>query len=116
MDARTIDNLEQADTSAETRQCFARWRDIVRPGIYRQSGGRWKKCQESKFLRIEKRVIEEQLQQAIRNIEDRRQQKQAGDFNRKVEGKNEQWTGESRRQTRAFNKKSPILKTTTNSN
>ena len=40
MDARTIDNLEAADPSAETRQLIARWGDIVKPGIYRQSGGR----------------------------------------------------------------------------
>ena len=43
MDARTIDNLEQADKPAETRYLIARWRDIVKPGVHRQSGGRWKK-------------------------------------------------------------------------
>ena len=43
MDARTIDNLEQADKSAETRYLIARWRDIVKLGVYRQSSGRWKK-------------------------------------------------------------------------
>ena len=80
IDPRTIDNLEQADPSAETSHLIARWRDIVKPGIYRQSGGRWKQFHEPKFLRNEKRVIEEQLQQAIRNIEDRRQQEQAGGF------------------------------------
>ena len=40
MDACTIDNLELADPSAETRNLIARWRDIVKPGVYRMSGGR----------------------------------------------------------------------------
>ena len=42
MDALTIDNLERTDPSAETRNLIARWRDIVKPGVYRMSGGRWK--------------------------------------------------------------------------
>ena len=42
MDAHTIDNLERSDSSAETRNLIARWRDIVKPGVYRMSGGRWK--------------------------------------------------------------------------
>ena len=40
MDARTIYNLELADPSAETRNLIARWRDIVKPGVYRMSGGK----------------------------------------------------------------------------
>ena len=35
MDARTIDNLELTDPSAETKNLIARWRDIVEPGVYR---------------------------------------------------------------------------------
>ena len=66
MDARPIDKLEMADPSAESRNLTARWRDIVKPGVYRMSGGRWKKCHEPRFLRNERR-IEEQLQIAIRN-------------------------------------------------
>ena len=65
MDARTIDNLEAADPSAETRQLIARWRDIVKPGIHRQSGGRWKKYHEPKFFRNERKIMEERLQLAI---------------------------------------------------
>ena len=42
MDAHTIDNLERNDPSAETRNLIARWRDIVKPGVHRISGGRWK--------------------------------------------------------------------------
>ena len=80
MVARTIDNLERADNSAETRNLIAKWRDIVKPGVYRQSGGRWKKYHEPKFLRNERRVIEEQLQQAIKNVENRNQQEPAGGF------------------------------------
>ena len=85
MDARTIDNLERADNSAETRYLIARWRDIVKPGVYRQPGGRWKKYHEPKILRNERRVIEKQLQQAIRNVENQSQQEPAGEFNRKPE-------------------------------
>ena len=91
MDARTIDNLEQADKSAETRYLIARWRDIVKPGVYRQSGGRWKKYHEPKFLRNERRVIEEQLQQAIRNIENQSQQEPTGGFQPETR-RQEQWT------------------------
>ena len=91
MDARTIDNLEQADLSLETKHFVARWREIVKPGIYRRSGGRWKKYQEPKFLRNERLVIEEQFQQAIRNTEDRRQQEQAGGFQPQSRAQ-EKWT------------------------
>ena len=83
MDDRTIDNLEIADLSAENRQLIVRWRDIVKPGIYRQSGGRWKKYNEPKFLRNERKIIEEQLQLDIENFP-RQQQPQ--------ERRNEKWT------------------------
>ena len=33
MDARTIDNLEPVESSAETRHLITSWRDIVKPGI-----------------------------------------------------------------------------------
>ena len=59
MDARTIDSLELADLSAETRNLIARWRDIVKPGVYRQSNGRWKENHEPRFLGKERRIIEE---------------------------------------------------------
>ena len=91
MDAETIDNLERADNSAGTRYLIARWRDIVKPGVYRQSGGRWKKYHEPKFLRNERRVIEEQLQQAIRNVENQNQQEPAGGFQPETR-RQEQWT------------------------
>ena len=39
MDARTIDNLESADSSPETTELIQRWRNIVKPGIYRLTGG-----------------------------------------------------------------------------
>ena len=69
-DARAIDNfLEIADSSAETRNLIARWKEIVKPGIFRQSGCRWKTYYEPRFLRNERRIIEEQLQQTIRNVE-----------------------------------------------
>ena len=39
MDARTIDNLEATDSSPETTELIQQWRDIVKPGIYRLTGG-----------------------------------------------------------------------------
>ena len=72
MDARTIDNFELADPSTkESRNLIARWQDIVKPGVYRQSGIRWEKYHEPRFLRNERRIIEEQLQISIKNIENR---------------------------------------------
>ena len=55
MDARTIDNLEAADSSPETTELIQRWRNIVKPGIYRLTGRKWKKYHEPKFLRIERK-------------------------------------------------------------
>ena len=91
MDARTIDNLEAADPSAETRQQIAQWRDIVKPGNYRQSGGRWKKYHEPKFLRNERKIIEERLQLAIQNLPGQQQQQQPQGF-QPQQRLNEQWT------------------------
>ena len=91
MDARTIDNLEAADPSAETRQLIARWRDIVKPGIHRQSGGRWKKYHEPKFLRNERKTIEERLQLAIQNLPGQQQQQQQPQGFQPQQRLNEQW-------------------------
>ena len=66
MDARTIDNLEAVDSSPETTELIQRWRNIVKPGIYRLTGGKWKKYHEPKFLRNERKVIEERLQQIMK--------------------------------------------------
>ena len=49
MDARTIDNLEATDSSPETTELIQRWRDIVKPGIYRLTGGKWKKIPRTKI-------------------------------------------------------------------
>ena len=43
MEAQTINNLELADSFAKTRNLIDRWQDIVKPVVYRQSGGLWKK-------------------------------------------------------------------------
>ena len=59
MDARTIDQTAATDSSVETTELKQRWRDIVKPGIYRLTGGKWKKYHEPKFLRNERKVIEE---------------------------------------------------------
>ena len=90
MDATTVNNLEIADPSAETRNLIARWRDIVKPGIYRQYGGYWKKYHKPKFLRNEIRIVEEELQQAIRNLIGENQQLEEG-FHRQTR-RQEQWT------------------------
>ena len=42
MDTKTIDNLEKIDNSQETIDLIERWRNIVKPGIYRLSNGKWK--------------------------------------------------------------------------
>ena len=39
MDARTNDNLEATDSSPETTELIQRWRDIVKPGNCRLTGG-----------------------------------------------------------------------------
>ena len=63
MDAKTIDNLEAIESSQETTELIQRWRDIVKLGIFRMTGGKWKKHHEPKFLRNERKVIGERLQQ-----------------------------------------------------
>ena len=78
MNAKNINNLEIADSSIETRNLVARWRDIVKPGIYRHSGGRWKKYHESTFFRNERRIMEQQVQQAIGNLVGENQQPEGG--------------------------------------
>ena len=65
MDVRTIEYLETYDSSQETTDLIRRWKGIVKPGIYRMTGGKWKKYHEPKFLRCERKVIEERLQQII---------------------------------------------------
>ena len=90
MEAHTIDNLERTDPSAETINLIARWRDIVKPGVYRMSGGRWKKYHEPRFLRNERKIIEEQLQIAIRNLQNNNPNQPEG-F-QPQERRNEQWT------------------------
>ena len=85
MDAKIIDNLEKIDSSQETTNLIERWRNIVKPGIYQLSNGKWKKYHEPKFLRNEKRVIEEKLTEIIRRLESpavemRNQQQQTNYF------------------------------------
>ena len=63
MDAKTKDSIEANNPSQETTELIQRWRDIVKPGIYRMTGGKWKKYHEPKFLRNERKVIEERLKQ-----------------------------------------------------
>ena len=96
MDVKTIDNLAAVDFSAETNQLIQRWKEIVKPGVYRMTGGKWKKYHEPKFLRNERKVIEERLQQNINTREqsDLRQRigpQHSGGF-QPNSGRSEQWT------------------------
>ena len=96
MDVKTLDNLAAVDFSAETNQLIQRWKEIVKPGIYRMTGGKWKKYHEPKFLRNERKVIDERLQQIINAREQ-------GDLRQRIgpqysggyqpnSGRSEQWT------------------------
>ena len=69
MDIRTIDHIAATDSSAETTELIQQWKDIVKPEIYRLTGRKWKKYHEPKFLRHERKVIEERLQQIMRGRE-----------------------------------------------
>ena len=96
MDAKTIDSIEANNPSQETSELIQRWRDIVKPGIYRMTGGKWKKNHEPKFLLNERKVIEERLQQIFnnQNQEDLRQRigpQQKGGFQPQTR-RTEQWT------------------------
>ena len=96
LDAKTIDSIEANIPSQETTELIQRWRDIVKPGIYRMIGGKWKKDHEPKFLRNERKVIKERLQQIINSQqqEDLRQRigpQQKGDFQPQTR-RAEQWT------------------------
>ena len=57
MDAKTIENIEAKYKRAEITELTTRWKEIVKPGIYRMTGGRWKRYHEPKFLRNVKKVI-----------------------------------------------------------
>ena len=39
MDTRSIDNLEEVDSSAESTDLVHKWREIVKSGTYRMTGG-----------------------------------------------------------------------------
>ena len=96
MDIRTIDHIAATDSSAETTELIQRWKDIVKPGIYRLTGGKWKKYHAPKFLRHERKVIEERLQQIMQGREqsDIRQKigpQQRGGFQPQTR-RSEQWT------------------------
>ena len=47
-DIRTIDHIAATDSSAEATELIQRWKDIVKPGIYRLTGVNWKKYNESR--------------------------------------------------------------------
>ena len=61
MRAKTIENIETKYNSLEITELTTRWKEIVKPGIYRVTGGRWKRYHDLKILRNERKVIEERL-------------------------------------------------------
>ena len=77
MDTITLDHIAAIDSSAETTELIQQWKDIVKPGIYRLTGGKWKKYHETKLLRKERKVIEERLQQIMRG-------RKQGDLRQKI--------------------------------
>ena len=95
MDARTIDNLAAVDSSIEITEQIQHWKDIVKPGIYRLTGGKWKKYHELKVLLNERKVTEKRLQQIMRGREqDLRQRtgpQHSGGFQPQTRW-SEQWT------------------------
>ena len=56
MDANTINEIEPSNPTAETIELLNRWREIVKPGIYRLTEGKWKRYPEPKILRNERKV------------------------------------------------------------
>ena len=67
MEAKTIEKIEATYKSDEITELITRWKEIVKPEIYRMTGGRWKRYHEPKIFHNEKKVIEERLQQLINN-------------------------------------------------
>ena len=67
MDAKMIENIGANYKSAEITKLTTRWSEIVKPGIYRMTGGRWERYHEPKIFRNERKVIEERLQQLTNN-------------------------------------------------
>ena len=59
MNARTIEDLEAIESSAETTELIRRTKEIAKTGIFRMTGEKWKKTMS---LRNERRVIDERLQ------------------------------------------------------
>ena len=51
------------------RNVIQRWRNIVKPGIYRMIGGKWKEHHDQKFFRNERNLFEERLQQIFNGRE-----------------------------------------------
>ena len=97
MDVKTIDNLAAVDFPAQTTQLIQRWKEIVKPGIYRMTGGKCKKTTRTEiFTKREKKLIEERLQQIIKGREqsDLRQRigpQHSGGFQPQTR-RSEQWT------------------------
>ena len=96
MNVKRIENIETKYNSAEITELTTRWKEIVKSGIYRMTGGRWKRYHEPKFLRNERKVIEERLQLLINNWpqEDLRQKigpQNKGGYQPQT-GHSEQWT------------------------
>ena len=96
MDAKTIENIETNYSSAKKTKLTTRWKEIVKPGIYRMTGGRWRRYHEPKFFRKERKIFEERLQLLINNWPQEDLRQKIGPQNKRgfqpQIGHSEQWT------------------------
>ena len=58
MKPHLIDKLAIPDTSRETQRLIQRYREIVKPEVFKKPGGKWKKYHEPENLEPEKLQVE----------------------------------------------------------
>ena len=68
MDVKTINNLEIAYPSTENRHLVARWRDIVKTGIYRQSGDRWKNITNRSSFEMKEKQLNNSYDKSLETL------------------------------------------------
>ena len=68
MDVKSINNLEIAYPSAENRHLDARWRDIVKTGIYRQSGDRWKNITNRSSFEMKEKQLKNSYDKSLETL------------------------------------------------
>ena len=96
MDAKTIEKCEATYKSAGTTELTTRWKEIVKPGVYRMTGGRWKRYHEPNFPSNERKLDAERQQQVINkwthgDLRQRIGPQNEGGFQPQI-GHSKQWT------------------------